>query len=50
MLEGLPMKIFAFDLLAYAEHLDHLKEGKELPWPLPKRHFRPEIAARTYRE
>jgi alkanesulfonate monooxygenase SsuD/methylene tetrahydromethanopterin reductase-like flavin-dependent oxidoreductase (luciferase family) len=44
------MKIFAFDLLAYAEHLDHLKEGKELPWPLPKHHFRPEVAARTYEE
>ena len=26
------MQIFAFDLLPYAEHLDHLKEGKELPW------------------
>ena len=44
------MKIFAFDLLPYAEHLDHLKEGRELPWPLPKRHFRPEVAARTYEE
>src|SRR2546430_11227445 len=49
-MEGLPMPIFAFDLLPYAEHLDHLKEGKELPWPLPKRHFRPEVAARTYEE
>ena len=36
------MEIFAFDLLPYAEHLDHRKEGKELPWPLPKRHFRSE--------
>ncbi len=44
------MKVFAFDLLPYAEHLDHLKEGKELPWPLPKRHFRPEVASRTYAE
>jgi alkanesulfonate monooxygenase SsuD/methylene tetrahydromethanopterin reductase-like flavin-dependent oxidoreductase (luciferase family) len=44
------MKIFAFDLLPYAEHLDHLREGRELPWPLPKRHFRPEVAARTYEE
>ena len=24
------MQIFAFDLLPYAEHLDHLKAGKEL--------------------
>src|SRR2546427_13161617 len=32
------MQIFAVDLLPYAEYLDHLKEGQELPWPLPKRH------------
>ncbi|MEE9146633.1 MAG: LLM class flavin-dependent oxidoreductase [Candidatus Tectomicrobia bacterium] len=44
------MKVFAFDLLPYGEHLDHLKEGQELPWPLPKRHFRPEVASRTYAE
>ena len=44
------MQVFAFDLLAYGEHLEHLKQGKELPWPLPKRHFRPEVAARTYEE
>jgi hypothetical protein len=31
------MKIFAFDLLAYAEHLDHLKEGKEPPCPASAR-------------
>jgi alkanesulfonate monooxygenase SsuD/methylene tetrahydromethanopterin reductase-like flavin-dependent oxidoreductase (luciferase family) len=24
--------------------------GKELPWPLEKRHFKPEVAARTYEE
>ena len=45
-----PCGIFAFDLLPYAEHLDHRKEGKELPWPLPKRHFRSRSAARTYEE
>ena len=44
------MKIFVFDLLPYAEHLDHLKEGSELPWPLPKRHVKPEVAAQTYAE
>ena len=44
------MKVFVFDLLPYAEHLDHLREGKELPWPLPKRHFKPEVAVRTYAE
>lgn len=44
------MKVFVFDLLPYAEHLDHLKEGKELPWPLPRRHFKPEVAVQTYAE
>ena len=27
------MKIFAFDLLPYAEHLDHRKEGRNCPGP-----------------
>jgi len=44
------MKVFVFDLLPYAEHLDHVKVGKELPWPLPKRHFKPDVAMRTYEE
>jgi len=44
------MKVFVFDLLPYSEHLDHLKSGKELPWPLPRRHFKPEVAVRTYSE
>ena len=44
------MNVFVFDLLPYDEHLDHLKAGKELPWPLPRRHFKPEVAVRTYEE
>jgi alkanesulfonate monooxygenase SsuD/methylene tetrahydromethanopterin reductase-like flavin-dependent oxidoreductase (luciferase family) len=44
------MKVFVFDLLPYGEHLDHLKNGKELPWPLSRRHFKPEVAVRTYAE
>jgi alkanesulfonate monooxygenase SsuD/methylene tetrahydromethanopterin reductase-like flavin-dependent oxidoreductase (luciferase family) len=44
------MNVFVFDLLPYGEHLDHLKEGQELPWPLPRRHFKPEVAVRTYAE
>jgi alkanesulfonate monooxygenase SsuD/methylene tetrahydromethanopterin reductase-like flavin-dependent oxidoreductase (luciferase family) len=44
------VKVFVFDLLPYAEHLDHLKQGKELPYPLPRRHFKPEVAVRTYEE
>jgi alkanesulfonate monooxygenase SsuD/methylene tetrahydromethanopterin reductase-like flavin-dependent oxidoreductase (luciferase family) len=44
------MRVFVFDLLPYAEHLDHLKDGKELPWPLPRRHFKADVAVRTYAE
>ena len=44
------MKVFTFDLLPYGEHLSHLRVGSELPWPLPKQHFDPEVAARTYAE
>ena len=42
------MNVFVFDLMPYDENLDHLKDGRELPWPLSKRHFKPEAAARTY--
>jgi alkanesulfonate monooxygenase SsuD/methylene tetrahydromethanopterin reductase-like flavin-dependent oxidoreductase (luciferase family) len=44
------VKVFVFDLLPYAEHLEHLKQGKELPYPLPRRHFKPDVAVRTYEE
>jgi len=45
------MKVFVFDLLAYGENLDHLKGGNtELPYPLSKQHFKPEVAVRTYAE
>jgi alkanesulfonate monooxygenase SsuD/methylene tetrahydromethanopterin reductase-like flavin-dependent oxidoreductase (luciferase family) len=44
------VKVFVFDLLPYAEHLEHLKVGRELPWPLPRRHFKPDVAVRTYEE
>src|SRR5215469_16282120 len=44
------MKVFVFDLLAYGEQLEHLKVGNELPYPLPNKHFKTEVAARTYAE
>jgi len=46
------VRVFVFDLLPYSEHLDHLKPAgeTELPWPLPRRHFKPEVAVRTYAE
>jgi len=44
------MKVFVFDLLAYGKHLDHLKVDNELPYPLRRQYFDPEIATRTYAE
>jgi len=44
------MRVIVFDLLAYGEQLDHLKVGNELPYPLSNRHFKPDVAIRTYAE
>jgi alkanesulfonate monooxygenase SsuD/methylene tetrahydromethanopterin reductase-like flavin-dependent oxidoreductase (luciferase family) len=45
------MKVFVFDLLAYGENLDHLKQGAtELPYPLSQQHFKADVAVRTYAE
>jgi alkanesulfonate monooxygenase SsuD/methylene tetrahydromethanopterin reductase-like flavin-dependent oxidoreductase (luciferase family) len=44
------MKVFLFDLLPYGEQLEHLKVGTELPYPLPRQHFKSEVAVRTYAE
>ena len=44
------MRIFGFDLLPYPEHLDHLKVDGELPYPLPRKYFRSELAVRNYAE
>jgi alkanesulfonate monooxygenase SsuD/methylene tetrahydromethanopterin reductase-like flavin-dependent oxidoreductase (luciferase family) len=42
------VKVFVFDLVPYDDDLADLVVDKELPYPLPRRHFRPEVAARTY--
>ncbi|HXQ51354.1 MAG TPA: LLM class flavin-dependent oxidoreductase [Stellaceae bacterium] len=44
------MRVFLFDLLAYGEQLEHLKVGTELPYPLPSKHFKSDVAVRTYEE
>ena len=44
------MKVFVFDLLPYGENLEHLRVGTELPFPLEKRHFKAEVAVKTYAE
>ena len=44
------MKVFGFDLLAYPGNLDHLKDGPDLPWPLPGRHFDGKVTVQNYEE
>ena len=44
------MKVFVFDLVPYARHLDHLRVDGHLPYPMEKRHFDPKVAAQTYAE
>ena len=44
------MKVFIFDLLAYGENLEHLRTGLELPYPLSNKHFKADVAVRTYAE
>jgi alkanesulfonate monooxygenase SsuD/methylene tetrahydromethanopterin reductase-like flavin-dependent oxidoreductase (luciferase family) len=44
------MKVYIFDLLAYDHHFEEFKAKRYMPYPLPGRHFDPEIAARTYEE
>jgi alkanesulfonate monooxygenase SsuD/methylene tetrahydromethanopterin reductase-like flavin-dependent oxidoreductase (luciferase family) len=44
------VKVFIFDLLAYGRHFDDYKQSKHIPYPLPRDHFDPEVAARTYEE
>src|ERR1700761_5555985 len=44
------MKVFVFDLLPYGENFEHLREGKELPYPLSKKDIKPDVAVRTYAE
>ncbi len=44
------MKVFVFDLVAYAEHLDHLRVDGHLPYPMEKKYFDPKVAVKTYAE
>jgi hypothetical protein len=41
------MKVYLFDLVPYPEHF---REFQDLPYPLPGRHFKPELAQRAYAE
>jgi hypothetical protein len=42
------MQVFGFDLVTYPEHFDHLKVNGELPYPLPKKYFRPALAVHIF--
>ena len=44
------MKVFVFDPLAYGEQRDHIEIGPSCRTPLSSRHFKPEVAVRTYAE
>ena len=44
------MEVVVFDLVSYGRHVDDLVRNGELPWPLPRRHFDPGAAVRTYAE
>lgn len=44
------MKVYVFDLLPFGRHFDEFKAERFIPFPLPRRYFDPEIAARTYEE
>jgi alkanesulfonate monooxygenase SsuD/methylene tetrahydromethanopterin reductase-like flavin-dependent oxidoreductase (luciferase family) len=44
------VKVFVFDLLPYGENLEHLRVGKELPYPLSKEYFKADVAVKTYAE
>lgn len=44
------MKVYVFDLLAYGQPFEQFKADRYIPYPLPRRHFDPEVAARTYAE
>jgi alkanesulfonate monooxygenase SsuD/methylene tetrahydromethanopterin reductase-like flavin-dependent oxidoreductase (luciferase family) len=44
------MKVYVWDLLPYGQQFDEYRADRYLPYPLSRRHFDPEIAARTYAE
>jgi alkanesulfonate monooxygenase SsuD/methylene tetrahydromethanopterin reductase-like flavin-dependent oxidoreductase (luciferase family) len=44
------MKVYVFDLLAYGRHFDEFKAERFLPYPLPRKHFDAEVAAKTFEE
>ncbi|HEX9465391.1 MAG TPA: LLM class flavin-dependent oxidoreductase [Alphaproteobacteria bacterium] len=44
------MKVYFWDVLPYGKHFDQFTRDRYLPYPLPKQHFDPEIAARSYEE
>ena len=44
------MKVFVFDLLAYDRRFDEFKAERMISFPLPRKYFDPETAARTYTE
>jgi alkanesulfonate monooxygenase SsuD/methylene tetrahydromethanopterin reductase-like flavin-dependent oxidoreductase (luciferase family) len=44
------MKVYVFDLMAYGQQFEEFRAARYIPYPLPRRHFDPEVAARTFEE
>lgn len=44
------MKVYVFDLMAYGQQFEQFKADRYIPYPLARRHFAPEIGARTFEE
>jgi alkanesulfonate monooxygenase SsuD/methylene tetrahydromethanopterin reductase-like flavin-dependent oxidoreductase (luciferase family) len=44
------MKVFIFDLLAYAHHFEDYKRDKFIPYPLTREHWDAKIGALTYEQ
>jgi alkanesulfonate monooxygenase SsuD/methylene tetrahydromethanopterin reductase-like flavin-dependent oxidoreductase (luciferase family) len=44
------MKVYVFDLMAYGRPFEEFKADRFIPYPLPRRYFDREVAARTFEE
>jgi alkanesulfonate monooxygenase SsuD/methylene tetrahydromethanopterin reductase-like flavin-dependent oxidoreductase (luciferase family) len=44
------MKVFIFDLMPYDQHFEDFKRDRNIPYPLPREHWDPEVGARTYEQ
>ena len=48
--ESFPMKVYVFDLMAYGRPFEEFTADRYIPYPLPRKYFDREVAARTFEE